>query len=462
MAIAIRAMSSALPGQGGLKGSVLTGNEILEMLLGLKKYPLKWFTPKKFKRLQSFIRRLENATGIETRNVLNDKSIKYPNTYLALAAGRKTLEKAGIHPSKVQGFVYASDTPDFVFPSPGIAVAQLLEIKPKQFNNTSMACVSIAEALSNACSWLEQGLCENVLVLAGDVTTRLQLPKNRIEPFIFGDGFVGIYLDKKKSTENGSHEERGGFTFTNISVDTSQSDLFVHRHIYPSELGFFNGALMENGQDNDTGLDALGDIDSVELALLLRDFLENTGSVLDDSTKIILPQTGNLVRKKGVKHFQDETGVNIERNVVPNNSFKRHGNIGAGAVPLAWQEGLESGDIKPEHSVVFDIAGVGGVKTVFKYDPNTTGISFVENIRSSVRPDYRRMIVEKAMEQLTRVQKRRVTNGKTLNRLNLERNGHDHIGFSPVHREINSKTPANVSEEKREQELGSTARAESA
>ncbi len=462
MAVAIRAMSSALPGEGGLKGHVVTGNEILEMLLGLKKYPLEWFAPKKFKKLQSFIERLESTIGIKTRNILDDKSVKYPNTYLALAAGRKTLDKAGVHPSKVQGFVYASDTPDFVFPSPGIAVAQLLEIQPKQFNNTSMACVSIAEALSDACFWLEQGLCENVLILAGDVSTRLKLPKNRIEPFIFGDGFVGIYLDKKKNTGNGSCEEKGGFTFTNISVDTSQSDLFVHRHIYPSELGYFNGALMENHQDNDTGLDALGDIDSVELALLLQDFLENTGAELDSNTKIILPQTGNLVRKKGIKHFHKKTGVDIEPNVLPNNSFRRHGNIGAGAVPLAWQEGLESGDIKPEHSVVFDIAGVGGVKTVFKYDPNATETYFVENVRNSVRPDYGRMIVEKAMEQLTRIERKRFTNGKTLNRLNLARNVHDHISFSPVHRQINSKIPENVSEERRIEDLGSAARAESA
>ena len=133
MTVAIRAMSAALPGENGIKGNLLTGREVFDLMLGIKKYPLSVFASKKLKRMRAFIGKLERVVGIETRNILNDSTVKFPNTYLAVEAGKKTLQKAGVDPSKVQGFVYASDTSDFVFPSPGIAVAKLLDIKPKQF-----------------------------------------------------------------------------------------------------------------------------------------------------------------------------------------------------------------------------------------------------------------------------------------------------------------------------------------
>lgn len=434
MSVAIRATGAALPGENGIKGNLLTGIEVLDLLLGIKKYPMRWFMPRKLKKIQTFIKRLERITGLETRNVLNDSSIKFPNTYLAVEAGKRTLEKAGISPSKVEGFVFASDTSDFVFPSPGIAVAKLLDIKPKQLVNCTMACISVADALVNACTWLEKGLCDNVLILAGDVTTRLRLPKNRIEPFIFGDGFVGIYLEKGENVTETTSGESGGFTFSNLSVDTSQAALFVHRHIYPSELRFlFNGGLMDNFQDNDTGLDLLGDIDSTELALLLKDFLDNTGGVIDENTKIVLPQTGMKTIEIGMSCFRSHTGIDIGPHVIKNDSFRKHGNIGAGAVPLAWHEARESGEIKPDSSVIFSIAGVGGVKTVFKYDPGAQYNFYFSNAKVSERPDYEALIEKKAKENADPKKRRRINNGRELTEvIGTGDNGTLDILFRPV------------------------------
>ena len=435
MTVAIRAMDAALPGENGIKGNLLTGQEVLDLLLGKKKYLLRIFTPKKLRIFQLFIRKLEKVVGIETRNILNDPGVKFPNTYLAVEAGKKTLQKAGVDPSKVQGFVYASDTSDFVFPSPGIAVAKLLGIKPRQFVNCSMACISSADALMNACTWLERGLVDNVLILAGDVTSSLRLPQNKIEPFIFGDGFVGIYLEKGKAQNNGTPAEKGGFTFSNMSVDTAQADLFVHRHIYPSQLRLFgNGGLIDNFQDNDTGLDLLGDIDSRELPLLMQDFLRNSGSAVDKDTKIVLPQTGQKTLDKGVKYFFEGTGIDIKPNVIGNTSFKHHGNIGAGAVPLAWYEASERGDITSSDSIIFCIAGVGGVETVFKYDPNADHSEYLPTLLNTERPGYIDMIRQRALDDQDPKNVRKISTGRPLTQItSYGDNGSFGIDFKPIH-----------------------------
>ena len=128
----------------------------------------------------------EDKTGIKTRNFA-DPTLKYPATYYATAAAIKTLENANVDPSNIQGLgLYCvTDTPDFIFPSQGMLVAKILGLKPVMFGNNSLACARVAAALKDAARDIEDGLCERALILAGDITTRLKLSGNFLEPLIF-------------------------------------------------------------------------------------------------------------------------------------------------------------------------------------------------------------------------------------------------------------------------------------
>lgn len=377
--MSIKAMASALPGENGIKGAVLTGRDILSRQLVESKGWLRFFVSSKAReKMGKLVDRLENRTGIKTRNILFDDVVKYPNTYLGVMAGKRTLEKTGIDPSKVQGFYYGTDTPDFVFPSQGIAVAKLLGIKPRQFGNSSIACVSMAQGLYEAADWIDRGLCDNALVLLGDVTSRLRLPHNNLERYIFGDGFVGIFMEKGQ----------GGFKFTNIGVDTEVSDVFVHNQIYPYQVAsLFNSHLQDNFQFNDAGLDILGEIDATEYSYALWDFLRNSGDVIGENTKIITPQGGKNAVKKGVDIFKENTGVDITSNLIPPSSY-RHGNIGAGAAALSMLEG----NISKDDVVISSIAGVGGVKTTFEIDQQLNGIQTVKLTEVKPRPSFSEMV----------------------------------------------------------------------
>ncbi|MBI3591144.1 MAG: hypothetical protein HY094_07220 [Candidatus Melainabacteria bacterium] len=390
--IAIKGMGVALPGENGIKGTPLDGKSILGIMLGGKK---NFIRKKTLTRMERLISLVEARSGIKIRNILNDDSVKYPSSYLAFEAAKKTLENTGISPSNIQGMICATDTADFVYPRLTGVVARLLGIKMiRQSLNVPMACTSISSALQSAANWLDKGLCDNVLVLAGDVTSRLRLPQNRIEPYIFGDGFVGIYLEK------GKESDKGGFKFSNVSEDISIADAFVHRRIYASQLGYLNSELQENYQDNDTGLDILGEIDALELSYLFQDYLTNSGESVDENMKIILPQLGKLLVEKGIRNFKQDTGIDVKPRVVSNSAFN-HGNLGAGAIPLAWYEGIKSGEIKSDNSVIFDIAGVGGVKTVFKWDPKVSdSISFVKIASMVKRPDYEKMVKDVLAESV--------------------------------------------------------------
>jgi hypothetical protein len=228
-----------------------------------------------------------------------------------------------------------------------------------------------------------------------------------------------------------------------MGVDISQADLFIHRHIYPSQLRMLgNSGLIDNFQDNDTGLDLLGDIDSRELPLLMNDFLIATGTEIDHGTKVILPQTGQRTLSRGVQYFLEDTGIDIKPNVVSNTSFRHHGNIGAGAVPLAWYEAMDRDEIKTESdSVVFCIAGVGGVETVFKYDPKADTSEYFPTIVKTVRPDYAKDIIQKrVLESQDPKNVRKIRNGRPLTQItSYGMNGSLDIDFKPLYQETLSR-----------------------
>lgn len=400
--LSIAGSGIALPGRG-YPGNVYTGKEVLDyFLIGKQK---KRFVPKStYESWLKMVRKVEKASGIQTRGVCDDKTIQFPNTFFAKEAAINALEKANLNPKDVQGFVFLSNTPDLVFPPPGLPVAELLGIKPVQFANASLACVSIANAFYQAAHWIKDGLCDNVLVVAGDVTTRLQLKENKLEPLFFGDGFAAFVLKK------GDKDTRGGFTVTNLRADTDLTSLFLHRAIYSTD---FDKHLALRLQDNDTGIDILGDIDGLEFAYQLLDYLENSKDLLTNDVKIIGPQIGRMSLMAGKNKFQELSGSSIDSNLVPNTSLCENGNIGVGAVPAAFVRAMLDKEISANDKVVFNIAGVGGLETVFKWDPNAEdALTVVKTSTRHERPDYKKMIDDIALGTSDRYRKRKNGDGK--------------------------------------------------
>src|SRR3989338_5231317 len=239
-------------------------------------------------------------------------------------------------------------------------------------------------------------------------------------------------------------EGNGGFTFSNLSIETAATDLFIHQHYYSGELGMFHFGRMKGVQFNDNGLDMLGDIDGTEISLQLHDFLRNSKTKIDDHTKVVLPQASRQTVNAGIKNFRDDTGVDLTGHVVENQAYT-HGNIGAGAIPLAWERAVNSGKILPDDKVLFDIVGVGGVGTVFGRDPHA--IQPVTTVRINARkerPDYSEMIRQLISEREKRAVAKKDKGVKKKSNVSLERsrlnaalgtgnNGTRELYFQPRH-----------------------------
>lgn len=130
-------------------------------------------------------------TGIKERRILRD--LTKANSDMALIAARQLCEKRGIHPNEIDCIIYATVTPDHVFPATANILASKLGAKKAWGFDLSAACSGFLYALGIGAQFIETGKYKKVMVVGSDVMSRIIDYTDRTTCIIFGDG-CGIFL----------------------------------------------------------------------------------------------------------------------------------------------------------------------------------------------------------------------------------------------------------------------------
>lgn len=130
-------------------------------------------------------------TGIKERRILRD--LNKANSDMALHAARQLLEKRGITAEEIDCIIYATVTPDHVFPATANILAAKLGAKNAWGFDISAACSGFLYALGIGAQFVETGKYKKVLVVGSDVMSRIIDYTDRTTCIIFGDG-CGMFL----------------------------------------------------------------------------------------------------------------------------------------------------------------------------------------------------------------------------------------------------------------------------
>ncbi|RME13947.1 MAG: ketoacyl-ACP synthase III, partial [Bacteroidetes bacterium] len=130
-------------------------------------------------------------TGIKERRILRD--IHKANSDMALHAAKQLLEKRGITAEEIDCILYATVTPDHVFPATANILAAKLGAKNAWGFDISAACSGFLYALGTGAQFVETGKYKKVLVVGSDVMSRIIDYTDRTTCIIFGDG-CGMFL----------------------------------------------------------------------------------------------------------------------------------------------------------------------------------------------------------------------------------------------------------------------------
>jgi 3-oxoacyl-[acyl-carrier-protein] synthase-3 len=257
---------------------------------------------------------------------------------LAVKAANQALEAAGLGAEQIDLIIVATSTPDFYgnFPSTACIVQNKLGIR----NNgaafdVAAVCSGFVYAMSTADAFIKAGNAKNVLVIGTEVFSRILDFNDRSTCVLFGDGAGAVVM---------TASEEPGVLAVKLHADGS------HGHILCGPTNPSNAAisgesfLYMDGQ-------AVFKLAVTVLEKVANEALAHAQMPASDIDWLI-PHQANLRIMNGTAK---KLGLSLEKMVV---TVNEHGNTSAASIPLALDQAVRDGRIKPGQNILME--GVGG------------------------------------------------------------------------------------------------------
>ncbi|OAY56674.1 3-oxoacyl-[acyl-carrier-protein] synthase 3 A, chloroplastic [Manihot esculenta] len=289
-------------------------------------------------------------TGIRNRRVLAGKDSLIS---LATEASRKALEMAKVEPDDVDLVLMCSSTPEDLFGSaPQIQKALGCKRNPLAYDITA-ACSGFILGLVSAACHIRGGGFQNVLVIGADSLSRYVDWTDRGTCILFGDAAGAVLVQACDSEDDGLfsfdlHSDGDGQRHLNAAIKENEVDHALGSN--GSVLGFpprrsSYSCIQMNGKE--VFRFAVRCVpQSIESALEKAGL---TGSSID---WLLLHQANQRILDAVATRLQ----VPPER-VISN--LANYGNTSAASIPLALDEAVRSGKVKPGHTIASAGFGAG-------------------------------------------------------------------------------------------------------
>ena len=271
-------------------------------------------------------------TGIRQRHVAADNE---NSSDLALAASRRAIEAAGISPQDIGLIVVATTTPDMVFPSTACILQAKLGIRNSPAFDMQAVCSGFVYGLAAANQFMSSGQYEYALVVGAEVYSRILDWKDRSTCVLFGDGAGAVVL-KRANTP--------GIMSCHLHADGSYADMLSVPGTVRS--GVVSGRPLLQMEGNTVFRFAVKALEDVAAEALAANRLP--ASDLD----WLIPHQANI---RIIQATARKLGLSMEKVVT---TVERHANTSAASIPLALDEAVRDGRIRPGQHVL--LAGVGG------------------------------------------------------------------------------------------------------
>ena len=275
---------------------------------------------------------IRERTGIERRHIAEKSQ---GSSDLALQASQRALRSAGISADQLDLIVVATSTPDYVFPSTACLLQAKLGTKGSAAFDVQAVCSGFVYGLATADSFIKNKMARNALVVGAEVFSRILDWNDRGTCVLFGDGAGAVVL---------AAAERPGIHASVLRADGSHAGMLS----VPGNVcgGAIVGSpfLQMNGQ-------AVFKFAVKVLEESARETVAAAGLQLSDIDWLIPHQANVRILDATARKL----GLPGEKLVV---TVDHHGNTSAASVPLALDEYVRAGKIRPGQRLL--LQGVGG------------------------------------------------------------------------------------------------------
>jgi 3-oxoacyl-[acyl-carrier-protein] synthase-3 len=264
---------------------------------------------------------------------------------LALEAARRALEASGKLASDLDMIVVGTVTPDMPLPACATFLQKKLGCKDIPSFDISAACAGFVYALSIADQFIRTGTNRTILVVGVETLSRITNFQDRNTCVLFGDGAGAVVLTRTDD------ETSGQLLTTRIYTDSALTDSLCvpgggsKEPLTVEGLSAQRSKVYMNGQD--IFKVAVKKLTSASLAAMKE--AELTPEQID----WVVPHQANL---RIIDQVAARLGVPYERVII---NIENRGNTSSASIPIALDEAIRDGRIKPGHVVLMSALGAG-------------------------------------------------------------------------------------------------------
>ena len=266
---------------------------------------------------------------------------------LGLEAAKRALKDAGRDPGDVDFIVFATTTPDYMFPGNGVLLQQALGIGTVGALDLRNACSGFVYALSVADAFVRMGRYRCVLVVGAEVqSTGLDMTTSgRDTAILFGDGGGAAVVEPCEAP-------RGILSWALHGEGAFAKDLWCEA---PSSIepGRVTHAMLDQGRHlaQMNGRSVFKNA-TTRFPEVIHEVLQRCGHTLEEVALIVPHQANQRIGDAVAQRL----GVPPEK-VFQN--IERYGNTTAASIPIALTEARDAGLVKPGDLVVLAAFGAG-------------------------------------------------------------------------------------------------------
>lgn len=150
------------------------------------------YVPEKVLTNQDLEKMVETSDEwIVSRTGMKERRIAGPTEFtsdMGLAAAKRALEAANIAPEQLDLILFATLTPDYIFPSTACLIQSQLKAVKAAAVDVQAACTGYLYTLGMAKAFIEAGLYKNILLIASEKLSSIVNYQDRNTCVLFGDG----------------------------------------------------------------------------------------------------------------------------------------------------------------------------------------------------------------------------------------------------------------------------------
>ncbi len=277
-----------------------------------------------------------SRTGIKQRHIATEDETTCD---LAEQAAGQAMDAAGIKAQDLDLIIVATTTPDKIFPSTACLLQKRLGNHGNCAFDVQAVCSGFVYALGIADKFIRTGSAKTALVVGAETISRLLNWEDRTTCVLFGDGAGAVILQES---------DEMGIMSTHLHADGEYEELL---HI-PGGISRNKALLEEAGGKVHMKGNEVFKMAVNTLGRIVDETLAHNNMRKSDIDWLVPHQANRRIIDATARKLKMST----EQVVL---TVERHGNTSAASVPLAFNEAVRDGRIKPGQTVLMEAFGGG-------------------------------------------------------------------------------------------------------